>query len=172
MGLTGFRQVLTLLTIDKALVSLERIIEDRATLTGTIATHSSEEVSSMHRVMTQFSIVIVALVFGMTTFAQEPAPAPSTPAPPAAPPAPPTPTPTPAPTTTPSTGEMKGEGEKQMKGDRHRDKAERKAEKERRKAERKAEKEKRKAEKKARKHERGHDKDEDRGDQGKEGAKN
>jgi hypothetical protein len=50
-----------------------------------------------------------------------------------------------------SSEERKGDGEKRMRGDRHRDKSERKAEKERRKAERKAEKERRKAERKAEK---------------------
>jgi type IV secretory pathway VirB10-like protein len=169
----SFRLVLSLLKVDKALVSIGRILEDRANLTGGFSTYSSEEVSSMHRVMTQLSIMVVALVFGMTTFAQEPAPAPPTPAPTAPPAVPaPAPAPTPAPTPVPSTGETKGEGEKQMGGDRHRDKAERKAEKERRKAERKAEKEQRKAEKKTRKQGRGHDKDDDRDHQDKEGGKN
>lgn len=60
----------------------------------------------MDRVMTQLSTMVVALAFGMTTFAQEPAPAPPTPAPPAAQ----APAPTPAPTPAPSTGEMRGEG--------------------------------------------------------------
>jgi len=83
----------------------------------------------MQRVAIQLSTIVVALAFGMVTFAQEPAPsAPSAPASAAA----------------PATGsEMKGEGEK------HQSRADRKAEKQRRKAEKKAEKEKKKAEKKA-----------------------
>ena len=87
----------------------------------------------MQRVTIQLSTIVVALAFGMVTFAQEPAPL----VPPAAPM-------TSAPSAAPATGsEMKGEGEK------HQGKADRKAEKQRRKAEKKAAKEKRKVEKKA-----------------------
>lgn len=98
----------------------------------------------MQRVTIQLSTIVVALAFGMATFAQEPAPS----APPAAP-MPSVPS-APAPAATPSTGsEMKGEGEKRMGEDQHQSKTERKAEKQRRKAEKKAEKEKRKGGKKA-----------------------
>lgn len=121
----------------------------------------------MNRVTVQLSTVLIALAFGLTTFAQEPAPAPT---------APPASVPAPAPTPAPPSGEMKQEGDKKMGGERHRDKAERKAEKERRKAERKAEKEKHKAEKKARKHgrdkEKGGNKDEHPADQDKQDGKN
>ncbi len=139
--------------------------------------HSKED-SSMRSVIVQLSTVTVALAFGLTTFAQVPAPQDQAPsAPPASVPAPaPDPIPPPAPAPTPSSGEIKQEGEKRTGGERHRNKAERKAEKERRKAERKAEKEKRKAEKKARKQgrhkDKGNDKDELRDDHDKKDGTN
>src|SRR5262245_15451895 len=110
---------------------------------------STEEGSRMHRLAVHLAILAVAIMFGLTTFAQEAPPAPPAPAP--------APTAAPAPAPAPSTGEMKQPGEKGMQSDKHRGRAERKAEREKRRAERKAEKEKRKAEKKAKKH--GHEKD-------------
>jgi len=114
----------------------------------------------MQRVAVQLSTIVVALAFGMATFAQEPAPS----APPAAP-VPSAPA-APAPEAPPSAGsEMKAEGEK------HQSRAERKAEKKRRKAEKKAEKQKRKAERKARKQGQGHDNGDAHDDQAKETEK-